>query len=177
MKSNIRSLLSLFSFCLAGLWLAVSPLHAADDSMSQPTPSAKSSQLHYLKSGKPDVVALLAPPPLPGSAEQAADLAEVIAVRQGGLMAGESVLSLRPSTLAVDDAGYLAGDLALSLSKASQGVMALGAVGVLPQETAAVASGLTGVQLPGKPLEATLSFRDGQTWLGPLPLGPAPRVY
>jgi acid phosphatase (class A) len=83
MKSNIRPLLSLFSVCLAGLWLAVSPLRAADDSMSQPTPSAKSSQLHYLKSGKPDVTALLAPPPLPGSAEQAADLAEVIAVRQG----------------------------------------------------------------------------------------------
>lgn len=98
-------------------------------------------------------------------------------VRQGGLIAGESVLSLRPSTLAVDANGHLSGDLALSLSKAPQGVMALGAVGVLPQETAAVASGLTGVQLPGKPLEATLRFHDGQTWIGPLPLGPAPRVY
>jgi hypothetical protein len=100
-----------------------------------------------------------------------------LAVRQGGLMAGEGVLSLQPSTLAVDADGYLAGDLSLSLSKAPQGVMALGAVGVLPEETAAVASGLTGVQLPGKPLEATLGFHDGQTWLGPLPLGPAPRVY
>ena len=55
--------------------------------------------------------------------------------------------------------------------------MALGAVGVLPQETAAVAAGLTGVEPAGKPLEATLTFRGGQTWIGPLPLGPAPRVY
>ena len=34
----------------------------------------------YLSAGKPDAIALLAPPPLPGSPEQAADLAEVIAV-------------------------------------------------------------------------------------------------
>lgn len=100
-----------------------------------------------------------------------------LAVRQGGIMAGEAVLSLQPSTLSIDSSGQLAGDLALSLSRASQGVMALGAVGVLPQETAAVASGLTGVEPAGKPLEATLTFRGGQTWIGPLPLGPAPRVY
>lgn len=100
-----------------------------------------------------------------------------LSVTRGGIMAGDAVLSLQPSVLSVDANGQLAGDLALSLSRAPQGVMALGAVGVLPQETAAVASGLTGVQLPGKPLEATLSFRDGQTWFGPLPLGPAPRVY
>lgn len=34
----------------------------------------------YLPAGKPDAIALLAPPPLPRSPEQAADLAEVIAV-------------------------------------------------------------------------------------------------
>ena len=36
--------------------------------------------LHYLKAGKPDAIALLAPPPLPDSPEQAADMAEVQAV-------------------------------------------------------------------------------------------------
>lgn len=35
---------------------------------------------HYLSEGKPDAVALLAPPPLPDSPEQAADLQEVRAV-------------------------------------------------------------------------------------------------
>ncbi len=34
----------------------------------------------YLPAGKPDAIVLLAPPPLPGSPEQAADLAEVRAV-------------------------------------------------------------------------------------------------
>jgi acid phosphatase (class A) len=33
--------------------------------------------LHYLPDGKPDAIALLAPPPLPDSSEQAADLQEV----------------------------------------------------------------------------------------------------
>jgi acid phosphatase (class A) len=51
----------LFSFALA-----VAPLHAADTA--------------YLAGGKPDAIALLAPPPLPDSPEQAADLAEVRAV-------------------------------------------------------------------------------------------------
>jgi acid phosphatase (class A) len=49
------------------LALAVTPLAAhADDA--------------YLPDGKPDATALLAPPPLPDSPEQATDLAEVIAV-------------------------------------------------------------------------------------------------
>src|SRR5271170_1582370 len=38
---------------------------------------AQDANLNYLAPGKPDAVALLAPPPLPDSQEQAADLAEV----------------------------------------------------------------------------------------------------
>jgi acid phosphatase (class A) len=52
----------------------------ADDQMSQPGQPVPASQLHYLAGGRPDAIALLAPPPLPDSAEQAADLAEVKAV-------------------------------------------------------------------------------------------------
>jgi acid phosphatase (class A) len=40
----------------------------------------KDATLHYLAPGQPDSTVLLAPPPLPGSAEQAADLDEVRAV-------------------------------------------------------------------------------------------------
>jgi acid phosphatase (class A) len=42
--------------------------------------SAVAADLSYLAEGKPDAVALLAPPPLPDSPEQAADLAEVRAI-------------------------------------------------------------------------------------------------
>ena len=51
---------------LCALALAIAPSRAA--------------QTHYLPAGEPDAVALLAPPPLPDSAEQAADLAEVQSV-------------------------------------------------------------------------------------------------
>jgi acid phosphatase (class A) len=37
---------------------------------------------NYLPPGQPDAVVLLAPPPLPGSAEQDADMAEVVAVQR-----------------------------------------------------------------------------------------------
>jgi acid phosphatase (class A) len=52
-------------------------LRADDDTMSQPTPSVQTSALHYLRDGKPNAITLLAPPPLPDSPEQAADMAEV----------------------------------------------------------------------------------------------------
>jgi acid phosphatase (class A) len=42
----------------------------------------RADQEKYLPPGRPDAIALLAPPPLPGSAEQAADMAEVVAVHQ-----------------------------------------------------------------------------------------------
>jgi acid phosphatase (class A) len=48
------------------------------------TLSAKDeTALHYLKVGQPDAAELLAPPPLPGSSEQAADMAEVVSVSRG----------------------------------------------------------------------------------------------
>jgi acid phosphatase (class A) len=55
-------------------------LRAEDDTMTQPTPSVQSDTLYYLRDGKPNAITLLAPPPLPDSPEQAADMAEVRAV-------------------------------------------------------------------------------------------------
>jgi acid phosphatase (class A) len=45
-------------------------------------PSVLAGDKPYLKEGHPDPIALLAPPPLPGSPEQAADLATVIMVHK-----------------------------------------------------------------------------------------------
>ena len=55
------------------------PLYA-DDTMAEPTQPVQTSHLYYLPANQPDAVALLAPPPLADSAEQAADMAEVRAV-------------------------------------------------------------------------------------------------
>ena len=56
-----------------------SPLRA-EDTMTLPTQAVHIRHLHYLNGKKPNVPELLAPPPLPGSAEQEADLDEVRAV-------------------------------------------------------------------------------------------------
>ncbi len=70
-------------FCLAPVLFSIAfiatPL-CADDTMAQPSQPVQTSQLHYLTSKKPDAIALLAPPPLPYSAEQTADMDEVRAV-------------------------------------------------------------------------------------------------
>lgn len=77
MKSHFRRL------CLVpvllSLTLLAQPLRA-DDKMDQPTQAAEKVELHYLKAGKPDAIELLAPPPLPDSPEQAADINTVRAV-------------------------------------------------------------------------------------------------
>ena len=69
---------SQFNFRLAPLFfaftLAIAPFCATAD------------DLNYLTSGHPDALALLAPPPLPGSAEQEADLVEVRAVSASATM-------------------------------------------------------------------------------------------
>jgi acid phosphatase (class A) len=66
----MKNLRSQFHQSLAPILLAlavsVAPLRAADT--------------YYLPAGEPDAIALLAPPPLPNSPEQAADLAEVQSV-------------------------------------------------------------------------------------------------
>jgi len=76
----MKSLCWKFNRCLApvlfSLAIAVAPLRA-DDTMAQPGQPVQSSHLHYLAAGKPDSIALLAPPPLSGSPEQAADMDEV----------------------------------------------------------------------------------------------------
>jgi acid phosphatase (class A) len=79
MKFSKKIFLLIRAACLASLLNATVPLRA-DDTMAQPGQPVQSGQLHYLAEGKPDVIALLAPPPPPDSPEQAADMAEVKAV-------------------------------------------------------------------------------------------------
>jgi hypothetical protein len=81
MKSHTRFPLCFVPVLLSLAFLA-QPLRA-DDKMDQPTKAAKAAEkgeLHYLKAGEPDAAELLAPPPLPDSLEQQADLNIVRAV-------------------------------------------------------------------------------------------------
>jgi acid phosphatase (class A) len=81
MKFSRGCFLSFCAASVAAFWFAATPLLAAEETgLATPGQSAKALKLHYLKVGKPDAAALLAPPPVPGSAEQTADLDEVRAV-------------------------------------------------------------------------------------------------
>jgi acid phosphatase (class A) len=72
--------LGLLAAVLFSCAIATTPLRA-DDQMAQTTDQAvQTEKPHYLPAGKPDAIALLAPPPLPDSLEQAADMDEVRAV-------------------------------------------------------------------------------------------------
>ena len=81
MRSSTKTRFQFQTVCLTALFwfIAVTPqpLRAAD---TMDETNASSAQLHYLTGKKPDAIALLAPPPLPGSPEQAADMEEVRAV-------------------------------------------------------------------------------------------------
>ncbi len=67
MKTSTKLFLPVRAALLASLLAATIPLHAQTGDS-------------YLPAGEPDAIAILAPPPLPGSPEQAAELDEVRAV-------------------------------------------------------------------------------------------------
>lgn len=87
MKFNLTPIARFFHFNRPFWLAAVLPLMTvaaapvrADDTLAPPSRTVDVSHLHYLAAGQPNVVQLLAPPPLPDSPEQAADLQEVRAV-------------------------------------------------------------------------------------------------
>lgn len=99
-------------------------------------------------------------------------------IAQGGLSAGPAMLSLNKSRITADSNGRASGKLSLSLTQASDGMMALGEIGVLPRETASAAAGLAALRSPsGSAFDASLTFDAGRTLIGPLPIGAAPRLY
>lgn len=99
-------------------------------------------------------------------------------IAQGGISAGASMLSLDKSRITADASGRAAGKLSLSLTRASDGMMALGEIGVLPRDTASAAAGLAALRSPtGSVFNASLTFDGGRTLIGPLPIGSAPRLY
>lgn len=85
---------------------------------------------------------------------------------------GKAFLSADNSALSVDADGRLRGKLDLRLKEGPSAVLALGGAGVLPEDTAAVGAGLA-------PQEAhfSLKFKNGETVVGPVPIGRAPQLF
>ncbi|MCC7266933.1 MAG: DUF2125 domain-containing protein [Caulobacteraceae bacterium] len=98
-------------------------------------------------------------------------------VKQAGITAGPAVLGVQSGRLSVDPDGRLRGDLRANLKRAPQALAAMGAEGVIAPETAAIAGVVAAARQDGEIAGAAITFQAGRTTLGPVAIGPAPRVY
>src|SRR5690606_31929198 len=98
-------------------------------------------------------------------------------VSQAGITAGPAVLGVQSGQLSVDPDGRLRGDLKTSLKRAPQALAAMGAQGVIPPETAAIAGAVATARQEGDVASAAITFQAGQTTLGPVAIAPAPKIY
>ncbi len=107
-----------------------------------------------------------------------ADAGGQLSVRQGGITAGNAVIGAQSGTLTVGSDGRLRGFLDTSLRQAPEALDVMGETGVIPRETAEAAAAVAEARETAPDLaRATLTFQAGQTTLGPVAIGPAPRVY
>ncbi|WP_439470816.1 DUF2125 domain-containing protein [Brevundimonas sp.] len=97
---------------------------------------------------------------------------------RGELTAGESRARLASEALSADADGRLTGEIALTAEKPGPVMsgMASAQSGAVNRAGAVGAAAATAVN-GDRPVDLTLSFRDGRTWLGPFALAPAPKLF
>lgn len=114
----------------------------------------------------------------PSAVRAWSDAGGQINLRKGGITAGEAVLGANAGVLTVGHDGRLRGALEVSLRQAPRALGEMGQAGVIAPEAASAASAVAEAREgPGDQARATISFQAGQTTLGPVALGPAPKVY
>ncbi|HEX7761696.1 MAG TPA: DUF2125 domain-containing protein [Caulobacteraceae bacterium] len=98
-------------------------------------------------------------------------------VRQITVAAGESILDARSGALSVGPDGRLQGSLKASLRQAPKALAAMSQSGAISRQSAEGATSVAEEAQQGDAANLTLDFQDGQTTLGPVTVGPAPKVY
>jgi hypothetical protein len=89
----------------------------------------------------------------------------------------DALVQTKAGALGVGHDGRLRGVLPVTLRQAPRALGAMAATGVLPYNTAEAASAVAQAHEDGETARATLNFEAGQTTLGPVALGPAPKIY
>lgn len=101
-----------------------------------------------------------------------------LTVREASMTAGDAQLNASSGTLGVGFDGRLRGDLQVELRQAPRALIAMGQTGAAPPEAAAAAAAVVAArQGSGPTASAAITFEAGQATLGPVAIGPAPRVY
>jgi Uncharacterized protein conserved in bacteria len=99
-------------------------------------------------------------------------------LRQAGLTAGEASLGSSTGSFGVSSDGRLSGSMEVTLRQAPRALLALAETGAIPKEQAEAAAAVVAARAgTGDQARASLYFQAGQTTLGPVALGPAPRVH
>jgi hypothetical protein len=107
-----------------------------------------------------------------------ADAGGTMTVRPSSrLIAGDALLAVRSGELTAGRDGRLRGSLAVALRQAPRALGAMAETGLVPAPSAEAAGAVAAARQEGDTAQAAIGFEAGQTTLGPVALGPAPKVY
>jgi hypothetical protein len=100
-----------------------------------------------------------------------------LSLRRLRVVAGQAQVDARDGDLAVGADGRLVGRLDLVLRQATKTLDAMEAEGALTPDAARAAATVAGAVRQGPTVSLPLAFQAGRTTLGPIAIGPSPRLY
>jgi len=119
-------------------------------------------------------------PDWPQAVRHWTDAGGTMTLRKGGITLGDTGLGLGSGSLTVGVDGRLRGSLEAQLTRGSGALLAMGETGLIEPNGAQIAAAVLQAReltSDGKSAQATISFEAGRTTLGPVAIGPAPKVY
>jgi hypothetical protein len=119
----------------------------------------------------------LAGPDWPSAVRAWSDAGGALSVRKARIVAGAAVLDAGRGNLTVGADGRLQGAITARLKQAPRVLEAMGEAGAVGPTAAATAASVLGAQGGRPAVTVTVDFEAGQTTLGPVAIGPAPKVY
>jgi len=114
----------------------------------------------------------------PSAVRRWSDAGGRMTVRQGGVTAGDALIGTTGASLSVGADGRVRGVMPVTVRQATRALGAMGDQGLLPRESAQAAADVAQTrEEPDHSAHINLDFEAGRTTLGPVAIGPAPKVY
>ena len=98
-------------------------------------------------------------------------------LRRAHIVAGAAMIDAARGDLGVGSDGRLTGELDLVLHQAPRTLTAMGEAGAVSPDAARALSAVAGAMQQGPTVSLPMVFQAGRTTLGPLAIGPSPRIY
>ena len=114
----------------------------------------------------------------PSAVRNWSDAGGLMTVRPGSkVSAGDAMVEAQKGQLGAGRDGRLRGVLEVALKQAPRALGAMAETGAVPETAANAAAAVASARQDGETARASINFEAGLTTLGPVALGPAPRVY